>query len=39
LFLIPGTFHFDEDGKPFFVEMPKAGKVIPLIVESLAKKK
>jgi uncharacterized protein YuzE len=30
--------HFDEDGRPLFMEILKASKVIPLMVESLAKK-
>jgi len=30
--------HFDEDGKPLFMEILKASKIIPLMVESLAKK-
>jgi len=31
--------HFDEDGKPFFVEILRASKIVPLMVEGLAKKK
>ena len=30
--------HFDEDEKPLFMEILKASKIIPLMVESLAKK-
>ena len=30
--------HFDEDGKPLFMEILKASKIIPLMVQSLAKK-
>jgi len=30
--------HFDEDNKPLFVEVLRASKIVPLIVESLAKK-
>jgi len=30
--------HFDEDGKPLFMEILKASKIVPLMVESLAKK-
>jgi len=30
--------HFDEDGKPLFMEILKASKIIPLMVEGLAKK-
>ncbi|MHC1628549.1 MAG: DUF2283 domain-containing protein [Candidatus Nezhaarchaeales archaeon] len=30
--------HFDENGKPLFIEILKASKVIPLMVESLVKK-
>ena len=29
---------FGEDGKPLFVEILKASRIIPLMVESLAKK-
>ncbi|MBE0520020.1 DUF2283 domain-containing protein [Candidatus Bathyarchaeota archaeon] len=31
--------HFDEDGKPLFVEILRASKMVPLMVEGLAKKK
>jgi len=31
--------HFDEDGKPLFMEILKASKIVPLMVEGLAKKK
>jgi uncharacterized protein YuzE len=30
--------HFDEGGRPLFMEILKASKVIPLMVQSLAKK-
>jgi uncharacterized protein YuzE len=30
--------HFDEDNKPLFVEVLRASKIVPLIVQSLAKK-
>jgi uncharacterized protein YuzE len=30
--------HFDEKGKPLFMEILKASKIIPLMVEGLAKK-
>jgi len=30
--------HFDEDGKPLFMEILKASRIVPLMVESLAKK-
>jgi len=30
--------HFDRDGKPLFMEILKASKIVPLMVESLAKK-
>jgi len=30
--------HFDEDEKPLLMEILKASKIIPLLVESLAKK-
>jgi len=30
--------HFDEKGKPLFIEILKASKIIPLMVEGLAKK-
>jgi len=30
--------HFDEDGKPLFMEILKASKIIPLMVQGLAKK-
>ena len=30
--------HFDEKGKPLFLEILKASKIIPLMVEGLAKK-
>jgi uncharacterized protein YuzE len=30
--------HFDENGKPLFMEIIKASKIIPLMVQSLAKK-
>jgi uncharacterized protein YuzE len=32
------TVHFDEDNKPLFVEVLRASKIVPLIVQSLAKK-
>jgi uncharacterized protein YuzE len=30
--------HFGKDGKPLFMEILKASKLVPLMVESLAKK-
>ena len=30
--------HFDEKGKPLFMEILKASKIVPLMVEGLAKK-
>jgi len=30
--------HFDEKGKPLFMEILKASKIIPLMVKGLAKK-
>ena len=30
--------HFDEDGKPLFLEILRASKIVPLMVEGLAKK-
>jgi uncharacterized protein YuzE len=30
--------HFDENGKPLFMEILKASKLVPLMVEGLAKK-
>jgi uncharacterized protein YuzE len=30
--------HFDENGKPLFMEIIKASKIIPLMAQSLAKK-
>jgi uncharacterized protein YuzE len=30
--------HFDEDNKPLFVEVLRASKIVPLMVQSLAKK-
>ncbi|MGQ9507433.1 MAG: DUF2283 domain-containing protein [Candidatus Bathycorpusculaceae bacterium] len=30
--------HFDETGKPLFMEILKASKIVPLMVEGLAKK-
>jgi uncharacterized protein YuzE len=30
--------HFDEDGKPLFMEILKASKIVPLMVRDLAKK-
>ena len=30
--------HFDENGKPLFMEILKASKIIPLMAQSLAKK-
>ena len=30
--------HFDKKGKPLFLEILKASKIIPLMVEGLAKK-
>jgi hypothetical protein len=32
------TVHFDEDGKPLFVEILKASKIMPLTVEGLTNK-
>lgn len=29
--------HFDKDGKPLFMEILKASKIVPLMVEGLAK--
>jgi len=31
--------HFDKDGKPLFMEILKASKIIPSMVQDLAKKK
>ena len=31
--------HFSVDGKPLFMEILEASKIVPLMVESLAKKK
>jgi len=31
--------NFDEDGKPLFMEILRASKIVPLMVEGLAKKK
>jgi uncharacterized protein YuzE len=31
--------HFDEKGKPLFMETLKASTIVPLMVEGLAKKK
>jgi len=31
--------HFDEDNKPLFIEVLRARKIVPLMVQSLAKKK
>jgi len=31
--------HFSEEGKQLFMEVLKASKIVPLMVESLAKKK
>jgi uncharacterized protein YuzE len=30
--------HFDKDGKPLFMEILEASKIVPLMVEGLAKK-
>jgi len=30
--------HFDKDGKPLFMEILQASKIVPLMVQSLAKK-
>jgi uncharacterized protein YuzE len=30
--------HFDEDNKPLFVEVLRASKIVPLMVQSLIKK-
>jgi uncharacterized protein YuzE len=30
--------HFDEDNKPLFVEVLRASRIVPLMVQSLAKK-
>jgi uncharacterized protein YuzE len=30
--------HFDRDGKPLFMEILRASKIVPLMVEGLAKK-
>jgi len=30
--------HFDKNGKPLFIEILKASKIIPLMVEGLARK-
>jgi len=30
--------HLDENGKPLFMEILKASKIVPLMVESLARK-
>jgi len=30
--------HFDRDGKPLFMEILKASKIVPLMVEGLARK-
>jgi len=30
--------HFDKNGKPLFMEILKASKIVPLMVEGLAKK-
>jgi uncharacterized protein YuzE len=30
--------HFDEDGGPLFVEVLRASRIVPLMVQSLAKK-
>jgi len=30
--------HFDDKGKPLFIEILKASKIVPLMVEGLAKK-
>ena len=30
--------HFDENGRPLFMEILKASKIVPLMVQSLAKK-
>ena len=31
--------HFDEDNKPLFIEVLRARKIVPLMVQSLAKRK
>jgi uncharacterized protein YuzE len=31
--------HFSENGKPLFMEILRASKIVPLMVEGLAKKK
>jgi len=31
--------HLDENGKPLFMEILRASKIVPLMVEGLAKKK
>jgi len=31
--------HFDENGKPLFIEILKASRIVPLMVQGLAKKK
>jgi uncharacterized protein YuzE len=30
--------HFDEDNKPLFIEVLRASRIVPLMVQSLAKK-
>jgi uncharacterized protein YuzE len=30
--------HFDEDDKPLFIEVLRASRIVPLMVQSLAKK-
>jgi len=30
--------HFDENGRPLFMEILRASKIVPLMVQSLAKK-
>jgi len=30
--------HFDQNGKPLFIEILRASKIVPLMVEGLAKK-
>ena len=32
------VIHFSKDGKPLFIEILRASKIIPLMVEALAKK-
>jgi len=32
------VIHFDQSGKPLFMEIPKASKIVPLMVQGLAKK-